>query len=601
MSVSRRLTIAFVAVISVFLALASVTFYTSHRLKMADGWNTHTYKVLDVQSHMLASMVNMETGARGFLLAGDDAFLEPWHKGLETFGVSWAELGQLTSDNPVQQERLEKMKARHQEFVTVVKAMQQMRRDVKAKTTTYEQLVAEFELARDKAAMDAFRGLVSEFEKAERDQLVTRSADAQALRDTSRAVVIGGALLAIAVALGMGFWVTRSILGQLGGEPDYAARVVSEIAAGNLAVDVNVRPGDHTSLLAAMKGMRDSLASIVAKVRANSDSIATGSAQIATGNADLSQRTEEQASNLQQTAASMEQLSGTVKTSAATAVQVNQLAASASAAAVKGGQVVGTVVSTMQDIAASSKKIADIIGVIDGIAFQTNILALNAAVEAARAGEQGRGFAVVASEVRSLAGRSAEAAKEIKSLIGASVDNVEVGARQVNEAGDSMAAIVSEVQRVSQLISELSAASAEQSQGITQVGDAVTQLDRVTQQNAALVEESAAAADSLKQQAASLTALVSVFKLAGDVDSEPPSQVGAVAAAAAERRVPNRAPAAYRPALKAGRAEAPARVGAAPTTGIAKAKAKATATAKATSTSTSTSTVSADTESWETY
>jgi len=559
MSVSRRLVMAFAAVISVFLAVASVTLHTNHRLQVADGWSTHTYKVLDDSGVMLGSMVNMETGARGFLLAGDDGFLGPWNKGLERYAASWAELKKLTSDNAAQQERLEKMQARHLEFVAVVKSMQQMRRDVKAGSKTYEALVAEFALAKDKAAMDGFRSLAADFDKGERDLLVTRSAEAQALRDTNRAVVVGGALLAVAVAVGMGVWVTRSILGQLGGEPDDAARVVGEIAAGNLAVQVNLRPGDRTSLLAGVGAMRDNLAGIVAKVRASSDSIATGSAEIATGNADLSQRTEVQASNLQQTAASMEQLSGTVKTSADTASQANQLAASASAAAVRGGEVVGTVVKTMQDIAASSKKIADIIGVIDGIAFQTNILALNAAVEAARAGEQGRGFAVVASEVRSLAGRSAEAAKEIKSLIGASVEKVEVGARQVNEAGQSMSAIVAEVHRVSQLISELSAASAEQSTGISQVGEAVTQLDQVTQQNAALVEESAAAADSLKQQAVTLADLVSVFKLAGGFDSGVLSHAAPVAANASvmERRSLNRATNVSRPAFKGKPAASP--------------------------------------------
>ena len=249
-----------------------------------------------------------------------------------------------------------------------------------------------------------------------------------------------------------------------------------------------------------------------------SDSIATGSTQIAIGNADLSQRTEEQASNLQQTAASMEQLSGTVQASADTAQQASALARSASQAATKGGEVVGNVVGTMDEIIASSRKISDIIGVIDGIAFQTNILALNAAVEAARAGEQGRGFAVVASEVRNLAGRSAEAAKEIKALIDTSVQKVEVGEQQVKAAGTAMHDIVTQVQRVSQLIHEISSASAEQALGIGQVGDAVAQLDQVTQQNAALVEESAAAADSLRHQAAALSQAVSVFRLTGPQD-----------------------------------------------------------------------------------
>jgi len=368
-------------------------------------------------------------------------------------------------------------------------------------------------------------------------------------------------LITTGLAIALGAWLAYLVARSITGPINQAVKVAQTVAAGDLTSRIDVTGKDETAqLLTALKAMNDSLMGIVGQVRASSDSIATGSAQIATGNADLSQRTEEQASNLQQTAASMEQLSGTVKTSAETASQANQLAASASAAAVRGGEVVGTVVGTMKDIAASSKKIADIIGVIDGIAFQTNILALNAAVEAARAGEQGRGFAVVASEVRSLAGRSAEAAKEIKALIGASVEKVEVGARQVNEAGESMAAIVSEVHRVSQLISELSVASSEQSKGISQVGEAVTQLDQVTQQNAALVEESAAAADSLKQQAARLAEVVSVFKLVEGADSGSTGHFAPVAAnaAALERRGPHRATNVSRPAFKDKPASTPA-------------------------------------------
>ena len=323
-------------------------------------------------------------------------------------------------------------------------------------------------------------------------------------------VMLVVAAVAVALALAAAVWIIRSITAPL----NQAVKALDQVASGDLTADIELTSTDETGqLLAALKRMQASLAGIVGQVRASSDSIATGSAQIATGNVDLSQRTEEQASNLQQTAASMEQISGTVKTSAETAAHANRLATSASAAAVKGGELVGEVVSTMQDISASSKKIADIIGVIDGIAFQTNILALNAAVEAARAGEQGRGFAVVASEVRSLAGRSAEAAKEIKSLINASVEKVEAGARQVHEAGTSMGEIVSQVQRVSQMIEELSTAAQQQASGVGQIGDAVQQLDQVTQQNAALVEESAAAAESLKQQAARLADVVSVFRL----------------------------------------------------------------------------------------
>ena len=319
-----------------------------------------------------------------------------------------------------------------------------------------------------------------------------------------------GALVIVAVGMAIAWALVGSIVAPLA----EAVKVAEAVATGDLRSQIAPSGSNETGqLLGALKRMNDSLVNIVAQVRNSSDSIATGSAEIATGNADLSQRTEQQASNLQQTAASMEQLTATVKQNAETARTANQLATSASGVAAKGGTVVGQVVATMEQITAASRKIADIIGTIDGIAFQTNILALNAAVEAARAGEQGRGFAVVASEVRSLAGRSAQAAKEIKTLIGDSVDKVEVGSQLAGQAGGTMGDIVNQVKRVSDLIAEISAASAEQSQGIDQVGNAIAQLDQVTQQNAALVEQSAAAAESLKHQAAKMTEVVSVFRL----------------------------------------------------------------------------------------
>ncbi|MDY0743007.1 methyl-accepting chemotaxis protein [Paucibacter sp. R3-3] len=340
---------------------------------------------------------------------------------------------------------------------------------------------------------------------------VAYQASQSAFEQTRWAVIV---LLVVALALGgaLALLITRSITRPIA----VAVSVARTVAAGDLTVDVMVDSDDETGqLLDALKQMNGSLATIVSRVRNSSDSIATGSAEIATGNADLSQRTEEQASNLEQTAASMEQLTATVNQNADTARQAAQLAGGATDAAMQGGRVVDQVVSTMNEITDSSRRIVDIIGVIDGIAFQTNILALNAAVEAARAGEQGRGFAVVASEVRSLAQRSASAAKEIKSLIGASVQKVETGSKLVHEAGQSMGEIVSQVKRVNDLISEISAASIEQSSGIGQIGDAVNQLDQVTQQNAALVEQSAAAAESLKHQAADLAQTVAVFKLSG--------------------------------------------------------------------------------------
>ena len=320
-------------------------------------------------------------------------------------------------------------------------------------------------------------------------------------------------LLLMGVLLALGVAVSRSLLQQIGGEPVYASNVAARIAAGDLSTEVKVRPGDTQSMLYALRTMRDGLAGLVHGVRQGSESVATASSEIAQGNQDLSQRTERQASALQQTAASMEQLGTTVKHTADSARQASQLAQAASSVAVQGGEVVAQVVSTMDDINASSKKIADIIGTIDGIAFQTNILALNAAVEAARAGEQGRGFAVVAGEVRSLAQRSAEAAREIKALIGASVDRVESGTRLVADAGSTMNEIVASVQRVTDIIGEISAASAEQSGGLVQINTAVSDLDRMTQQNAALVEEGAAAAESLHEQAGKLGQVVGSFQL----------------------------------------------------------------------------------------
>jgi methyl-accepting chemotaxis protein len=360
---------------------------------------------------------------------------------------------------------------------------------------------------------DAFFASINDFLA---HQQVRATETAQASEDKSLAagrLMLSLALAALAMGALVGWAITRRITGLLGGEPAYAAQITQEVAKGNLAMAVALRPGDTTSLLAALNSMRASLADIVSQVRHSSESIATGASQIASGNADLSARTEEQAANLEETAASMEQMTATIQQNVDTVRSASGLAQSASATAVHGGEVVHGVVSTMEDITHSSRKIEEIIGVIDAIAFQTNILALNAAVEAARAGEQGKGFAVVASEVRSLAQRCANAAKEITGLISESVGKVAAGSRQVAEAGSTMNDIVTQTHRVAELISDIGAATQEQSQGVTQVSDAVQQLDQVTQQNASLVEESAAAADSLNRQAAQLVQLVSVFRL----------------------------------------------------------------------------------------
>ncbi|MBQ5941848.1 MULTISPECIES: methyl-accepting chemotaxis protein [unclassified Massilia] len=321
---------------------------------------------------------------------------------------------------------------------------------------------------------------------------------------------IAGVVFGVVLALGLGLWITRSISRPL----DAAVRIAGSVAAGDLSQRIEVGSANEIGqLMQALKDMNGGLADIVSRVRTGADSMATASNQIAAGNQDLSSRTEEQASSLEETAASMEELTSTVRQNADNAKHASQLAASASGIALQGGEVVARVVHTMDGISASSRKIGDIIAVIDSIAFQTNILALNAAVEAARAGEQGRGFAVVASEVRNLAQRSASAAREIKSLIEHSAEQVDAGGRLVAQAGATMQEIVDSVRRVTDIMAEISAASQEQSAGIEQVNRAIAQMDQVTQQNAALVEEAAGAAESLQSQAAGLSQVVSVFQL----------------------------------------------------------------------------------------
>jgi methyl-accepting chemotaxis protein len=356
----------------------------------------------------------------------------------------------------------------------------------------------------------AYTGAIAKFGELQQSKADKAAADSIAARQQT--VMLG--TIGAVVIIGLGMFVAAVLVRSIRVPLQRSIEVAGAIAEGDLTRRiVTDRTDEFGALMKSLQHMNESLGRVVGNVRSSTDSITTASSEIASGNTDLSSRTEQTASNLQQTASSMEQLTGTVRQSADAARQANQLASSAAEVAARGGSVVSEVVSTMDEINGASKKISDIIGVIDGIAFQTNILALNAAVEAARAGEQGRGFAVVASEVRSLAQRSANAAKEIKGLINASVEKVESGSRLVADAGQTMNEIVGSVQRVSDIIGEITAASSEQSEGIGQVNTAVTQLDQMTQQNAALVEESAAAAESLKDQAQRLAEVVAVFKL----------------------------------------------------------------------------------------
>ena len=382
----------------------------------------------------------------------------------------------------------------------------------------------------------SYKASIGALVESEKNAIVTDGTDARDTALNARNTLIGLGVAALLLAAALGWLITRSLVRELGGEPRTAAAVARAVAGGDFTQPIAVKDGDTTSLMAQLAAMKDGLAQVVSQVRRGSESVAMASSEIAQGNQDLSARTESQASALEETAASMEQLGATVRQNAESASQANALARSASDVAVRGGEVVGQVVETMKGINESSQRIADIIGVIDGIAFQTNILALNAAVEAARAGEQGRGFAVVASEVRSLAGRSAEAAKEIKQLISASVERVEQGSAMADQAGETMTEVVQSIRRVTDLMGEINAASSEQASGVAQVGEAVTQMDQATQQNAALVEEMAAAAGSLSSQAQELVQAVAVFKLDA-------SQSGASAySTPTARPAPNAAP-----------------------------------------------------------
>jgi len=389
-------------------------------------------------------------------------------------------------------------------------------------------------------------GIVGKLVKLNTDGGDAASDAATVTYNSARMTAIVLLVLNIVIGMALALWIARIVSAPL----QEALTLARDVAGGDLTRSVDIKSSCETGeLMRALMEMTGNLQKLVSQVRSGTDTIATASAQIASGNQDLSSRTEEQASSLEETASSMEELTSTVKQNADNARQANQLAQSASGIAVKGGDVVGQVVGTMASINESSRKIVDIISVIDGIAFQTNILALNAAVEAARAGEQGRGFAVVASEVRNLAQRSAAAAKDIKALINDSVEKVEAGSTLVNEAGNTMNEIVASITRVTDIMSEITSASVEQSAGIEQVNTAIVQMDQVTQQNAALVEEAAAAAESMQDQAAKLSEVVSVFKLLATANPVAPAPVRR-AAAAAPKPVARGVAASARPALR---------------------------------------------------
>ena len=512
LNIGKRLYAGFAAVVVCFIVLLLLANQNFSKLGQSNGWNVHTYEVLIEADGLLESLINIETGERGFALTGNEASLEPYKAGLESFGKHWEKAKSLTADNPAQQTRLQSINEFKQQWVKdALEPVLALRRAANASPEKIAEVVSFEQAGKGKQAMDGMRAKLSEFAQAEKSLLDKRSADVLDLERLMHNTLLFGSMVAALAALGIAVVITRSILTPL----NQVLRATEDLrdGDGDLTYRLPTLPAEFGDLANSLNGFIGKLHDIISRVRASTESIAPASQEISSGNADLSSRTEQQASALEETASSMEELTTTVRQNAENARQANTLAASASEVASKGGAVIAEVVGTMGSINESAKKIVDIIGVIDGIAFQTNILALNAAVEAARAGEQGRGFAVVASEVRNLAQRSASAAKEIKALIDNSVEKVDAGSKLVDHAGVTMKEILDSVRRVTDIMGEISTASIEQTSGIEQVNQAISQMDEATQQNAALVEQVAAASEALREQAGTLSEAVSVFKV----------------------------------------------------------------------------------------
>ena len=512
LSIARKLYTTFGAVIAVLVILGA-TFYTFFSsVTSANRLNVHTYQVIDETRLLSESLINMEMGLRGYALVGEDAMLEPYLTGAKSFKERVAAIRNLTSDDPRQQELLRKLEAQESQWVsTFVDNLLAKRKLVLAVSMTMDQFVDAYKANTGKAQMDAMRATLDEIAANESALLAVRAEQAESRQMQTQVALIGGTLLGVVLAFIFATWISRLVASPL----REAVAHAEAIAAGDLTRKIDSRTTDEVgALMRAFGGMQQKLASVISTIKTSTDSINVAAGEVRAGNADLSSRAEQQAASLEETASSMEQLTATVKQNADNARQASGLASTASHVADKGNDAVGRVVATMGDINESSSKIGEITGIIEGIAFQTNILALNAAVEAARAGEQGRGFAVVASEVRSLAQRSSAAAKEIKELIGASIDKIRGGMTEVEEAGRTMSEVTVAIGRVTDIMGEIAAASDEQSRGIEQVNQAITQMEQVTQQNAALVEEAAASAQSLEDQGNELGRAVSIFRIA---------------------------------------------------------------------------------------
>ncbi|WP_368310401.1 methyl-accepting chemotaxis protein [Luteibacter sp. CQ10] len=505
----------FTAIAVVVIVLVSIVYASLQALAESTRMDLHTNEVLRTEARLLTGLVDIETGERGYLLTGNDASLEPTRRGQAEYADAFQALRRLTVDNAAQQRRLDDLDATYRTWMAeAIEPVISLQKKQGTVGTTSAEAVAYLRLGKGKLHMDGMRDLLAKFVGAETVLLKERSARDEATHARSRVVLLGGGVLALVAILGVATALIRSILTPLQG----ASAVAARIADGHLGESVSVtRNDDLGRMLNALHTMDENLARIVGSVRRNAVQVEHAARDISAGNDDLSSRTQEQASSLEETAASMEEMSSAVKQNAEGAALARQISQGLRTEAQVGGQVAGDAVEAMKQITDASRSIGEIAVLIDEVAFQTNLLALNAAVEAARAGEQGRGFAVVAAEVRNLAQRSAAAAKDIKTLIGTTVERVASGADLVDRTGRALVDIGSSAMRVADIVAEIAAASQEQSAGVEQVNGAVAALDDVTQQNAALVEEASAASRQALELAQELLRQVAFFKLGDEV------------------------------------------------------------------------------------
>jgi methyl-accepting chemotaxis protein len=510
LSINARLIAAFSMVVAILIALIAVATVSQGKQSKAQQVSVHTYQVIDQINLLNDAIVNMQSGVRAFMLTGLDESLQPLSAGRAEYEKHLTRLREFAK-NPKVREHLETLDRQQKEWIKqAVEPSIEFRKEVITGGASMADVVALEREDPGKKYMEIMSASMDEIYRIEQGLLDEHAKAAEDASAFASAVLLGGGALAVVLSIILAFVIARSIVNPL----RQVLRATEDLRAGDgdLTYQLPAMDAEFGEIARSLNGFIGKLHEIMAATQSLSSSMSSGSLEIARGNDDLNHRTQEQAAALEETASSMEEMTATVKQNADNARQANQLSANARSHAEKGGAVVQRAVQAMEEINASSRKISDIIGVIDEIAFQTNLLALNAAVEAARAGEQGRGFAVVASEVRSLAQRSAGAAKEIKELIVDSVDKVRAGSALVDESGQTLAEIKEAVNKVSDIVSEIAAASEEQAQGIDQVNTAITQMDTMTQQNAALVEEATAASKQLEQQGQSLVAQVSQFR-----------------------------------------------------------------------------------------